>query len=390
MNRPIVAFAHHPWVEPEWMNRQQILSRLGQRGWPVAYSCGPLDVWQRHSARWQNSPWFDTFVERDHARDIQAGKLGARWRRFPIFDRFAIARHARFIRSTVAGRDERIIAMLFDPQFYPYVEHLEPCDVVFHAYDSYAGQAGWDDGKALFQAALVTHANLITASSEAIARYLGDPRVRVLPNGADVDAFTDAGNLAEPPDLKALPRPRLGYVGAINRKVDLKLIADVASDRPEWQWVLVGRMERAELVSDPNLTEHFARCEVLPNVHFVGQKNRLEVPAYVGHMDINTMCYRVDGNGWWKAIYPLKLHEYLAVGLPVISTPVESVLPFKDVVKIAKNANEWIEGVSCYLASENAQQRQMQIATARANSWDSRVSQLEQWLHEATAGDSGS
>jgi hypothetical protein len=50
MNKlPIVAFAPHPWKESEWMNRQQLLSRMGKRGWPVIYSQGAMDIWQRNT-----------------------------------------------------------------------------------------------------------------------------------------------------------------------------------------------------------------------------------------------------------------------------------------------------------------------------------------------------
>ncbi len=379
--RPIVAFAGHPWVEPEWMNRQQLLSRLGKRGWPIAYSFGPLDWWQRGSAHWNGSPLFNRVEDRDAIRDIVPGRLGARWKRLPFFDRLATARHARFIRSTVARPDERIIALLFDPQFYPYIEHLQPCDVAFHAYDTYASQSGWTEERAAFQVALVKQAALITASSDAIARSLGDTRVKVLPNGADVEAFANALLLPEPEDLRSIPHPRLGYIGAINRKVDLALIATLARERTDWHWILVGRVERNELLSDDYNAPHFKACEALPNVHFLGQKDRRDVPAYVGHMDINTMCYRTNGDGWWTAISPLKLHEYLASGLPVISAPVESVMPFADVVRIVENSEQWGLAIEETLATIDQTSHDMRQSVAGANSWDTRIIQLEKFLH---------
>lgn len=378
--RPIVAFAHHPWDEPEWMNRQQLLSRLGKRGWPVAYSFGALDWWQRKSARWNASTWFNRVENLDNIRDIVPGRLGARWRRFPLFDRLAIARHARFIRSTVARPNERIIALLFDPQFYPYVEHLQPCDVVFHAYDAYASQSGWSEEKAVFQAALIRQSMLVTASSDAIARYLGDPRVKVLPNGADFEAFAAGPELPEPDDLRNIPHPRLGYVGAINRKVDLALVATLARMNPAWQWVLVGRVERNELLMDDYNAMPFKECETLPNVHFLGQKDRRQVPAYAGHMDINTMCYRTSGDGWWTAISPLKLHEYLACKRPVISSPIEAVKPFSHVVAIVDGAEAWSEGIHTTLQSDTRAFAEERMAVAAQNSWDSRVDQLEEMM----------
>ncbi|MCK7579225.1 MAG: glycosyltransferase [Chromatiales bacterium] len=270
--------------------------------------------------------------------------------------------------------------MLFEPQFYPYLEHLQPCDVVFHAYDDFTGQSGWNDSMAAQQIALLKAAKLVTASSDAIARRLGDQRVRVLPNGADVTTFELARKRPEPLDLRHVPHPRIGYVGAINRKVDLKLIADVAAARPDWHWVLVGRVERPELLRDAVLADPLQRCEVLPNVHFLGQKDRLAVPGYVGHMDVNAMCYRTGGDGWWKAGYPLKMHEYLATGLPVISTSVESVVPFGHVVTLADSVDEWVSAIDDTHNHPDAEQERMRMVVAKENSWDARVDVLESLL----------
>ncbi|WP_263771521.1 glycosyltransferase [Propionivibrio soli] len=379
--RPIIAFAHHPWVEPEWMNRQQLLSRLGKRGWPVVYSYGALDWWERESARWRVSPMFNRIELRDGISDAIPGKIGARWQGSLWFDRSALRRHARFIRSAVAEPGERVIAMLFDPRFFSYIEHLEPCDVVFHAYDVYASQSGWtEDGSAL-QDALVKRAALITASSEGIARSLGAENVTVLPNGADIDAFSAGCASPEPDDLRGIPHPRIGYAGAINRKVDFRLITALARKRPDWHWVLIGRIERNEILADDYTAQHFAEAEGMANVHFVGQKDRRDVPAYVGHMDVNTMCYRSDDSGWWTACSPLKLHEYLACGLPVVSTPLEAVLPFSNVVNLASDSEQWERAVQTELDAAGAGSREGRQAVAQENSWDARVDFLENRLY---------
>ncbi len=348
----------------------------------MAYSFGALDWWQRKSAQWNASPLFNRVEERDGIRDIVPGRLGARWKRHLVFDRMAVARHARFMRSTVAPPNERIIALLFDPQFYPYIEHLQPCDVVFHAYDAYANQSGWSEEKAAFQAALVRQAALVTASSEAIARYLGDPKVKVLPNGADFEAFSDGPSQPEPEDLRNIPHPRLGYIGAINRKVDMALVATLARMNPAWQWVLVGRVERNELLTDDYNAIPFTECEALPNVHFLGQKDRRQVPAYVGHMDVNTMCYRATGEGWWTAISPLKLHEYLACKHPVISSPIEAVKPFSDVVGIFDGVDAWSKGIRFALESDSSELARERHDVAARNSWDARVGLWEEWLRD--------
>ena len=380
---PIVAFAHHPWDEPEWMNRQQLLSRLGKLGWSVAYSHGTLDWWLRGSPAWQASPLFNRIIDRDHIREIVPGRLGARWRRYSKFDRFQIERHARFVRAAVAKPGERIIALLFDPQFYPYIEHLEPCDVAFHAYDVYAHQSGWNEEKEKFQSDLLDNAKVITASSAAIARHLGREGIHIIPNGADVDAFINSSALPEPDDLKAIPHPRISYVGTINRKVDFPLIELIARANPNLQWVLVGRVEDNELISDDYNGESYIRCKSLSNVHFLGQKHRSEVPAYVGNMDINTMCYRADNAGWWTAGSPLKLYEYLSAGKPILSSALESVIGTSPTIHICTTTTEWKNSIDKIIQNPFTQYQEEAIKKIHNNSWDSRTKDLEKIIQEA-------
>jgi hypothetical protein len=91
------------------------------------------------------------------------------------------------------------------------------------------------------------------------------------------------------------------------------------------------------------------------------------------------MCYRTDPGGWWVAIYPLKLHEYLAVGRPVVSADLEAVRPFMSVLSIAVTVDEWISAIEQAL-DEEPSMVEARRTVARANTWDDRVDQLMGWL----------
>lgn len=380
---PIIAFAPHPWSEPEWMNRQQILSRLGARGWPIIYSTGALDIWDRHKSDWQHASWLGQFQSLDNVITAHPGRILPRWQKIKTFDHLAIAQHSQWIRAKVASNKAEVIAMLFHPHFFPYTSYLKPCKIIFHAYDAYSEQTGWDHTQQALMEQLVQQASLITASSPAIARSLPDlQRARVLPNGANVEMFENAIGSPEPYDLIDIPHPRIGYTGAINRKVDLPLVIDIATQRPNWQWVFIGRVEESAILADAALASAYQQCLQLSNVHFLGQKDRYAVPAYMASMDINAMCYRQGGVGWWNAVYPLKLHEYLATGKPVISVDLEVVRDFDEVVTIAYTASDWINKLSAAIEYGGIATPAERIAVAKENSWDRRVDQLEGWLIE--------
>ncbi len=98
--------------------------------------------------------------------------------------------------------------------------------------------------------------------------------------------------------------------------------------------------------------ELLARLAQLPNVHLLGNRALGTLPAYVQHMDVCLMPYLV--NGYTKFINPIKMYEYLATGRPIVSTPIDSVIPFADVVRVARTVEEW-EAVM--LAMQGAQER---------------------------------
>jgi glycosyltransferase involved in cell wall biosynthesis len=249
-------------------------------------------------------------------------------------------------------------------------------------YDAYPLMGQWSDELDGYLRALAGAADLITVAAEAMAGILPEPargKVRFLPNGADVESFIEAEDAPCPADLAAIPRPRIGYAGGLNRKVDYPAIAEVARRRPDWHLVLIGGAEDANVMADPDLADAFAACRSLANVHFLGLRPRAEIAAFARHMDVNVMIYRSDGSGWYRYIYPLKLHEYLAAGRPVVSSPLDSVRPFRAVVDLADTPDAWLAAIERALAG-GVGTPDRRRAVALENTWDKRVDLLEGWL----------
>jgi len=378
----IIAFANNSWYESKWMNRQQLLSRLGARGWPVIYSNGAMDVWDRGKSQWQMAPLLGEMKLQDDVFVANAGRIQARWPRFQVFDEMAIRRHSYWTRSKVS-RNEEIIVIIFHPKYFPYIKYLKPCKVVFHAYDTYALQQDWDDQQDKFQSELVKCASLITASSPAIARNLqGNADIHILPNGADVKLFQTSDNNPEPGELMGIPTPRICYIGTVNRKVDLPLVSEIAQAQPNWEWIFVGEVKEREILADVVLASAYKICQKLSNIHFLGEKHRQKIPDYMTYMDVHVLCYRSDEIGWWDSCYPLKLHEYLAMGMPVVSADLEVVRPFQSVIAIAQTVDDWINALRYAIDKGGIGNVEERKSIAEKNSWDSRVDILEKLLHE--------
>jgi glycosyltransferase involved in cell wall biosynthesis len=151
------------------------------------------------------------------------------------------------------------------------------------------------------------------------------------------------------------------------------LIARLARRRPQWQFVLIGEVRNLD---GPSRAAQ-ADAQREPNVHFLPLKPREMVPHYVCSMDVNIMCYRLADDLWVEGIYPLKLHEYLAAGRPVVSADVPSIRPFGHVVAIARNWQQWERAIEVALTSGEPGSTADRRRVAEANSWNARVRQLE-------------
>lgn len=348
----------------------------------MVYSTGTWFVWERDDPEWKRAKLQGSFHFENGVWFDRPPQLLMRWPRFHAWDRFAVAAQARRLRTfSKRSRQGPLIGYVFHPEFIDYVEALAPDICVYHAYDLFRSTPGWDRAKASQERRLLQCADLVLASSRSIADALaGDAAkdVVVLPNGADVRAFSDAADSANasPDDVAVIPHPRIGYVGNLNRKVDFELIEELARRNRPWQFVFVGRLGSFDNVGAAAVE----RCKLLENVHFLGHKDPGELPKYVAAMDVNIMCYRRDGNLWSAAGYPLKMHEYLAAGRPVVSTDLVSVREFTSVLALARDLNGWENHLHKALAGNGVGTKESRRAAAAQNDWDIHATTLVGYL----------
>lgn len=378
----LLVMAPNSWLG-RWVNRQQLFSRLG-RNHPVLYSTGGWHAWDRNTPEWKQGKWMGDITRHNNVWVDESPKFLARVPKIPPLDNLMLQSQAhrltRFLRDAGTGK---LVAYIFHPQFLPYVNHINPDYLVYHVYDMYDHTPGWNSTLDRDERELLQRSDLVIASSEQMAEGLREKvarEVRVLPNGADIESFDRAlACKMLPKDLNAISKPRLGWVGSLHPQVDYGLIAELARRRSDWNFILVGQVISFD---DERAKAERTDCETLPNVHFLGGKEIDEIPDYVANMDINLMCYRLSDQMWIKAGYPLKLHEYLAVGHPVVSADVPSVRPFANVVRIAHDTEGWLAAIEDALDRGGVGTSEQRRLIASENSWDIRVAKLESWLTE--------
>ena len=387
---PIIALSDHAWEASMGSTVQLLLPRLVSRGWKVAHSAGAMNLWQRGTRDWSAARLFGRFEPIGGVLVERAGKFLPRWETVPAWDAMVVGRHAARLRAQVAAPDETAIIIAYHPRFYPYVARLRarfPTRFVFHSIDNYLDQPGATEAmKVLLQRCIAEADLLITNNPRGAARLPapGPQKARLLPSGVDLPVILAGLGQPCPADLAAIPRPRIGYVGRLNPKIEFAAIARTAERHPDWHWVLIGEtiMNPANEFY-PAVADAWQACKRLSNVHFLGPKDFTAVPTYLEHMDVNTICYRLGAGAWTVAAYPFKIHECLAVGRPVVSAAMPEVQRrHADVIDFATTPDEWEAAIARALATGGVGAPEQRKAVAAQNTSDLRADQLETWLRE--------
>jgi len=214
---------------------------------------------------------------------------------------------------------------------------------VYYCVDDFAGFSGYDKRQVLSdEADLCRRVDLVVTSSLSLrqAKAKLNPDTILVPHGVDYHHFRQAlrDDVAEPEDLAGIPHPRLGFFGLIRDWVDLELLAEAARRREDWHFVLIG---------DSTVDLSAFRC--LRNMHFLGRRPYRQLPAYCKGFDVGLIPFVV--NDLTKAVNPIKLREYLAAGLPVVSSPLPEVESYRGQVAIAGTVEEFLAVVEAALAS---------------------------------------
>ena len=197
----------------------------------------------------------------------------------------------------------------------------------------------------------------------------------LLEQAVDFDhwAKVGAGELEVATEVARIPRPRLGYFGAIEPwLVDQELIRRASRMRPSWHWVFIGNRSRG------------LDIENLPNVHFLPPVAYDELPRYAAGFDVCVLPWETE-QAFTSYGSAIKVREYLATGKPVVIAPLPEYEPMKDVLRIARSRDDFLRLVEDALGEEGEEGAHARQAAVAGGTWDARAEWVSELIEEALA-----
>jgi UDP-galactopyranose mutase len=252
----------------------------------------------------------------------------------------------------------------YTPMALPLTNSLTAQAVVYDCMDELSAFAGAPQRLRDLEQELFSRADVVFTGGQSLyeAKRTRHANVHAFPSSVDVAHFATARTwTSEPPDQQAMGRPRIGFFGVIDERMDYDLLRDVAAARPAWQLVLIGPTAKIDPATLPRAA----------NIHYLGPKSYAELPHYISCWDVAMLPFA--RNDATRFISPTKTPEYLAAGRPVVSTSIRDVVrPYgqQGLARIADTPDDFVAAVDAALEEDANERIRAADAFLTHTSWD--------------------
>lgn len=247
-------------------------------------------------------------------------------------------------------------------------ELLKPRFYIYYTRDNLMAVKYWQTQGIRIESQHMAKADMVAANSTYLAKLASahNRQSFFVGQGCDLSAFKPENGCDVPRDIASIPKPIVGYIGALKTlRLDIEVLEYIADSKPEWNIVLVGPEDEDFKAS---------KLHEKRNVWFLGRKDEKELPTYLNAFDVAINPQVVNkvtiGN------YPRKIDEYLAMGKPVVGTRTEAMDYFKEFVSLANTKKEWVENIDQELKGDSPQLHKLRTNFACQHTWEKNVSEI--------------
>lgn len=372
----LLSLSTSPWEYPYWTSRQFLMYELANFA-RVIYATDREDI------REALTP--STIAGRLSAAPFAAPSglelLKSRWpriHRYRGLDRAFKSAYVRRLQKRLdLNSNARRVVYAWNPSCLEIVTSLSYDMLIYHPYDMFRHFVDPPVGLVQQENEMCCLADSVVTPHGSIAEALEHPNTNVISNGVFLPAFPDKQNIKQPQVLKEIEGTIIGNLGVINDKIDFRLLLELFSARPDWQMVFLG-FEGAGLWKQ---SSSYKEMENLKNVHFLGAVPINNVAQIIAWFDIGVIPYSLSS--WARFIEsPLKLYQYWAMGLPVVSSPLPTLQSQPGALEICRSAEDWHAGIERQLALRNTELQKTLRAKAEEHGWAGKAEQVMRIIHE--------
>jgi len=275
------------------------------------------------------------------------------------------------------GRSD-LVLWYYTPMALPFSRQLSASVRVYDNMDELSAFKGAPPRMVAMERELFRSADIVFTGGQSLyeAKKNLHFNVHAVPSSIDASHFAAArlGSTVVPEDQGRIPSPRIGFFGVIDERMDLELVEQVAILRPDWQFVMIGPVAKIDAASLPRRA----------NLHWLGPKTYEDLPLYLRGWDAGFMPFAL--NEATRFISPTKTPEFLAAGVPVISTPIADVIhPYgeRGLVGIATTAEEMIAEAEELLSQPKDAWLKKVDQHLAGMSWDQTWANMERLIQKA-------
>lgn len=284
------------------------------------------------------------------------------------------------LRELLVGQQMREpVLWYYTPMAVPFTDHLPHALVVYDCMDELSAFRGPPGELIEHEQRLLERADVVFTGGWTLyeAKRGLHPNVHGMPGSVDVAHFSRAREAGtDPEDQALLPRPRLGFFGVIDERLDTDLLAGVADLRPDWQIVMIGPVAKIDPAELPRRG----------NIHWLGSRSHQRLPDYISGWDVAMLPFA--RNESTRFLSPTRTPECLAAGRPVVSTSIRDVVrPYGDegLVRIADTPEAFVAAAEAAMREDapSAEWRRRVDAMLASMSWDLTWSRMDAIMREA-------
>jgi len=282
---------------------------------------------------------------------------------------------SRYIRSQAKRLGmTRFQMWSFMPTTAPLVPYLKPDKLIYYCVDEWSAFTFLNSQlMEQMEHSLIRQSHVVITTAEklyASKRHL-NPNTHLISHGVDSEHFaqTQSASTEVAAELHGLPKPVIGFWGLIGEWIDLDLIRLVAQRHPEWSIALIGKADVS-----------CAAFQGMPNIHLIGPRSYKALPGFAKGFTAAILPFKV--NRLTENVNPIKLREYLAAGLPVVSTALPEVKQYEKVIAIAHSPDEFVTYLEAAVldTSESATNKRREAISQ--DSWEARVEHMSRLVEE--------